>query len=496
MPCSRGSARHRSTPARSGAGLVLFGLAAASGCRGPSVQAPPPELLADVGPAVTALPPSSLEVPIEYDLSPVLAALERAVPRTFGDIEERLPIPGNSRVHVAFEAERSPFTVTLDGQTARITSTIRYRGRGWYDPPLAPEVSASCGTGDDRDDRPRAIITMSARIDLTDDWSLRARSRLDRIGAASQSPRDQCRVTVLRIDVTERVIDAARGLIARNTRIIDEAVAGIDLRSRFEAWWDILQSPIGLTDDVWLVINPLAVRKGKAGGDGTTLRAAVGLTAAPRIVVGPRPDAVAIPLPPLDTGQVGDGLHILMEGRIDYGTAGELLTRELRGRTIERAGRTLRVRSVAVSGVGAGRLALGVDFDGSARGTVWFVGSPQYDAAAGEIVVPDLDFDVASRDLLVRGAAWIAGRGGLVEFLRDRARIPVADGVREGERLLREGLNRSLSRDVHIDGEVLAVRPLDVYASRHALIVQAHAEALGRMEIRRADGAAAAPAVR
>ena len=81
------------------------------------------------------IPPSRLGVPVRYDLAPAIAWLEAAVPRRIGNIEERLAVPDNDRVHVAFALTRQPFRISLDGNTATVSSVVQYEGKGWYNPP-------------------------------------------------------------------------------------------------------------------------------------------------------------------------------------------------------------------------------------------------------------------------------------------------------------------------------------------------------------------------
>ncbi len=462
---------------------VLVVLAAACG-RGQRLDAPPPDVTDDLE-SPPPLPFSSLTVPITYDLTPIIEKLEDVVPRRFGDLERREPLPSNRRVSYAFLAERGPLNVELEDRTAKISTTIHYRGRGWYDPPVGPTVSASCGTGED--DPPRRVrVAMSATLDLTREWTLDSKSRVERVARASNAARDRCRITIARIDITDRLVGAARGVLRDNTDNIDQAIAGIDVRSKFEEWWNLLQSPIELTDSLWLLVNPTAVTRGATGGKGLMLSAAVGLTATPRIVIGSRPALLPLPLPPLDTGAVEEGLHILVEGVVDYEVASGLLRNELRGRVFEGAGQQIQIRDVQLSGIGGGRLALRVAFTGSTRGTVYFVGTPRFDPQTLQVSVPDLDFDVASEDVLVRGLAWLA-RDQAVSFLRERARFPVGDPVRLGHHYLTEGLNRNLSDDVRLDGEVIDVLPLDVHATRRVLLVRAHARATARLTVRDAD---------
>ena len=456
--------------------------ALAVGCnRSTKLEAPPPAVAPDTE-TPAGLPPSTLNVPISYDLTPIIEKLEQVVPRRFGDLDDREKLPSNNRVSYAFEAERDPFHVELEGNTAHLSSVIRYRGRGWYDPPIGPTVSASCGTGEN--DAPRRVaVALSADIDLTREWTLQSRSRVDRIAPVSRDARDRCRITVVRVDITERLVGAARDLLQKNTRNIDAAIAGLDVHSQFQEWWDVLQSPIELTDSVWLLLNPIAVRKGAAGGRGLLMRVGVGLSAAPRIVIGERPVVVPVPLPPLDTGNVGQGLHILVEGIVDYDVASEVLTEQLRGRVLAGAGQQIRIRGVELSGIGAGKLALRVEFDGSVRGSMYLVGTPRFDPETHQVHVPDLDFDVASEDLRVRGLAWL-GKERALAFLRERARFPIGDPIQLGQRYLVEGLNRNLSDDVRLSGEVISIVPLDVHATRRVLLLRAHAQATARLIVR------------
>jgi hypothetical protein len=320
-------------------------------------------------------------------------------------------------------------------------------------------------------------------MDVDSSWTLRSRSRLRRIAPASDARRDQCRITFVSIDITERVMDAVGSLIRDNTDEIDRAVASVDVRKTFEKLWTLLQTPIELTDSVWLVLQPVAVRKGEVSGEGLVVTVDVGLTAAPRIVVGRRPQSPTAPLPPLQVGTVDDAFHVLVEGVVQYDVANHLLSEQLVGRTFRKAGQHIRVADIELSGIGGGRLALQVSFDGSQRGRIFFVGTPHFDAAANQVSIPDLDVEVASAGILLTSLAWL-GRDDIVDFLRDRARFSVDDPIALGTKYLTEGLNRNLSDDVRLSGTVLDVRPLQVHATRSAIFIRARAEATASLTVR------------
>src|SRR5262245_29887107 len=79
-----------------------------------------------------------------------LHALEQTVPRRFGNITQRLPIPGSKRKSYAFQVEREPFSVAFASDTVVLASTFHYQGRAWYDPPIGPDINGECGTSGER----------------------------------------------------------------------------------------------------------------------------------------------------------------------------------------------------------------------------------------------------------------------------------------------------------------------------------------------------------
>src|SRR5262245_21027807 len=270
---------------------VVIGVAAAvllfSACdRNSKVIAPEPEVRPDVD-SMPSLPRSVIKAPLTYDLTPVVAALEAAVPKKFGNIAERKTHPTNKRVHYAFAAEREPFALKLDGDTVRMTAIISYSGRLWYNPPVLPEVSISCGVAGVK---PRARVEVVTPLRLTPDWKLSSHTAVRAVEPVSKTEADQCEMTAIKLDVTGRVIDSARKLLEKYTKVVDAKVASINLRAKFEQWWALIQKPIRLTDTVWLAINPIEVQVGKAGGSKQILQTGVRLTAEPRIIAGRKPE--------------------------------------------------------------------------------------------------------------------------------------------------------------------------------------------------------------
>jgi len=456
--------------------LGTLGLALV-GCREKKLAPSPPRAS---GPWVDTLPPvptSFIDVPVRYNLAPALAWLEAAVPRALGNLADRRPIPGKKRMHYAFELERQPFRVEIEGRTASVVASIRYQGRAWYDPPVLPEISASCGVGTVR---PRARVAVVSSVDLTEQWTLRPRTRALATPLTS-GKRDRCKVTAFRIDVTDRALGAAQAALQKQLSEFDRRVTRFDLRTEAQKVWDVLRTPLRLTDSLWLTINPSAVRIGLLKVHGDTLVTTVGLSANPRIVGGSRPPASERPMPPpQDSATQPPVLHLLTEARVPYDVASAILSKELEGTKIRVRDRVLIVRRLELSGVGDGRVAVGLAVTGPIDGILYAVGRPAFDTATAELFMPDLAYDIGTRSMLVGALSWLA-QGSIEEFLRTRVRIKMGRIIGQGTDLLERNLNRELVPGVELRATVHAGRVLGVRAAPDALLARGVASGAGEL---------------
>ncbi len=459
-----------------------------AGCdRHPEIDAPPPDTLGELSEEVLEIPPSIVESEIRYDLTPALAALEKAVPRTFGDIEQRLDVPSNGRMHVAFAAQRSPFTIVLDSQRVTVAGIVEFEGRGWYKPVIGPEVSAGCGTGEGVE-RPRARVRLETALRLKDSWALDAKTRVMRVVPYSSEARDKCTVTIFHIDVTDRVMRATREKLEQQVRTLDRALAQVQTRERFERWWRDISRPIKLTDSIYLTINPRKVQLGGVTIEGNEAVAHVRLEAAPRIRTGSRPNDFELftPLPPLQHGALtGEGMRASIQGEFGYDIASGLLRKTLIGRSLQWEKRVITIRDVTVTGIGGGKVAVGVRFGGAARGLIYLTGTPSYDNVDDQIRIPDLDYDLQTSSMLAKGFAYL-GDDQIRDALRQYARFPITGHLDRLRTLAVRGMNRELTKGVELVASLDPVEHVTVHATRAALVLHASARGNLRLDIDRA----------
>lgn len=450
-----------------------------------TLDAPEPAIAPETADSLPELPSSMLEAPVTYDLATAIDSIEAAVPRTYGDLDQRIQLARNRRVSFSFRLKRSPFRLNVTQQTVTISANIEYSGRIWYDPPIGPEIEVSCGT--DHELPRRARLTVESTGELSRQWGLRTRTHVVRLTALSDSARDRCRLSFLRLDVTDRVLETTRVLLEEKLAAFDETVARWPVRKRFEKIWGDLQKPVRLADSVYLTINPSEAQVGKIGAIGETAYANLRLVAAPRVMTGPRPTLEKVPLPDLRmANDVGRGARVLLDASFTYPVATAMLRKALVGRRLEHQGHRIRIRDVRLMGIGGGKVALRVQISGAVRGRLFFTGTPGYDPGTRQITVPDLDYDVGTAEILVRGYELLSDIQ-LRDFLRAKARLPDSAVVRKLSRLAEDGMNRKLpARGTRLSGRIHQARVIAVHATASDIRVRALADADLTLSIDRA----------
>jgi hypothetical protein len=308
---------------------------------------------------------------------------------------------------------------------------------------------------------------------------------LVQVAPASASEEDRCKVSVLHKDVTDAVVAAARRALIGRLRDIDRRVGAVDLTPRFANWWMLLKRPIRIADGVWLTLGPERLRLGQVTGTGRVITVQVGLDARPRIVTGAQPADDSTPLPPLARDTVADGFHVLLDGIVDYPTASRVMTAGLRGKAVEKRGRSVTVESVTVSPAPGGRLTLAVAFSGDASGTLRFIGAPRFDRQRHEVTIPDLDYDLRTDDPLLRTYSWLKSDD-LRSYFRQKARVPESVVLDRAKSLLLLWLNRQVGNAMTLSATVDSVSVRGLYVTPTAMIARAQASGHAAVAVKQA----------
>lgn len=467
--------------------FALFVLLSSAGCSRQKLEIPEAEVSVDDPPEPADTQPNSyVSAPIVFDYRPLIEQIEDRIPRVIGSIDKdkRKQVVESPKVWVAAELTRTPLVFDFKDNTVTVTTSFEYRANAWVKPLLVTQ-KVSCGMGKER---PRLNLSVSTSYDVTADWHLKTKSRLVKFDRPTKTERDQCEVSFLHIDVTEKIISAVTGVLEKELAKLDTTIGKVSIKKPVDELWDKLQRPISIAKgQLWFRIRPQEVALGPITATDSTLTARLDLQAKPRIRAGERPPDDTVPLPPLGrTKAVIDTVDVMMEGTLYYAAANKLLEKVVTGKSIGKGWRRVKIESIVARPAGQGRMLLGVTISGAADGTVYVVGTPHYDSVGKVITVPDLAFDVRSQGYLESAAGWLLN-GPLLDEVRQEARLPVEQLLDEVVQIVNKEINRPLAEGIYLRGAVSDARALQVRAVQRGVIVDA--KGLGRLwlEIEKKD---------
>ena len=234
-------------------------------------------------------PLSSINMPVRLSLDPLTEAAEMMLPHQAGNWRDWKDWHGIKSQYLAW---RGPLAISVSGDVLTVQAHIRYwiRARKKL---LGVNLKGSCGM----DEPPRqAVIGVQVRFGWNPDWTLHPQLRL-----LPTRFLDRCEMTIVDIDVTPLVekeflkqmkssLRAALGKLAPYVNVI---------RQQAERTWSILNEPINIGENDWLMLQPRMAALSQIRGQAKYLETHLAISLQPSLVTGARPAVIAAPLPPL-----------------------------------------------------------------------------------------------------------------------------------------------------------------------------------------------------
>ncbi len=420
----------------------------------------------DLGPStpVPPLPVSTISLPVTVDLRSLAAQVETAVPReqrASGDwtVVARNPV---GDFGIRYEAWREPLTMAMSGDQLNVEAHLFY----WLEAaqrvpkPLIGgsfwQTLASCGRGEP----PRAaVLALQTTLAWSPDWRL-----LPATVALPASYPNKCRITFLKIDVTDKVDEVfAKGMLTAS-QMADQAIATQgNLRPLAERVWRQLQEPVMLDSGVWLAMSPATAAAAPIAGQGMLATTSIMMTATPSVSFGARPAAPQRALPKLEQARPTTGFQVAVDGEISFDEATRQLARAFRGKRQKVGGREVTVEDIRVFGSGD-MAVLELHLSGDLDGTLYLAGRPVYDDASGALILSDLDYSLETGQMLARAADWLY-HGSFRETIAQQARMTLTRKLGEVRQRIERSLNRVLAPGATLVGKVGSVRPVGVYVT-------------------------------
>jgi len=254
---------------------------------------------------------------------------------------------------------------------------------------------------------------------------------------------------------------------------IDKAIKqNLSLRKYIQDIWVDLQKPIKLSDEynLWLKLNPQEISSTPIYSQNNKIKISLGIKSLVEFYMGDEPKTILNKgLPDYNLVKVLDNnFSINLMSDISYKSADSLAKKYLKGKTFTQDKKSVTVTDIKVYG-SDNKMVIGTSLKGSINGTIYFTGKPVYDTSNSSLKVIDLDFDLETRNALLKTANWLL-HNKMKRMIEQNLIFPIGDKLEESKKLInKEIANNQLSKNILLNGELSELNIDNVYLTPQSI---------------------------
>jgi len=422
-----------------------------------------------------SLPNSEINIPIQVNLKPVYTMAEKSVDTLF--TSPNYPdewLYEGCDVRYKYSFRRSPLQIKASGTVLdlgftgyyKIIGSTRVCVNGTAMSPWTPP----CRCGFNEPER-KVKVSFSNSVFVLPDYKVRLNFKRN-----EPEPLDKCEVCFWGTDITKQVIKGLKLELDAAKTNLDASYGMIDLRPKFLQVWDQLNKAYDLHGMGWLQINPRQFRLNNLFARNDSLLIFLGLTARPVI----RFEKSVTPpqsMPNMGSMAGYSGFSIFLDAVLNYDSLTNILNRQLAGKQFEfdkgPVKKTFIIDECRLYGSGSDKFIIRVKFSGTNSGTVYLIGKPVYDNSTQVIEIKDIDFDIRSKNALLKAADWLFNKRISSEIAK-QTRFELASYIDTARVNINRQLNREWVKGIRSYGLMNELRLIGIFPAKEALIIRSN----------------------
>lgn len=241
----------------------------------------------------------------------------------------------------------------------------------------------------------------------------------------------------------------ANSLIKTNKKLLEDTIddqikANLDIRESAKEAWSMMQDPI-LVDEqykVWLQLTPKSVAMTPLKVEKGHILSSIGIQSAAEVVIGEKPIVEKNPvLPPFTRPNSIPELFVInLSAEVPYFEAERVAKEELVGQTFkdDKGKRSITIKNITIFGQDED-IIIGAVVDGSAKGTIYFRGKPEYDPATATVEITNVDFDLKTKNVLLGSADWLF-KSTIIKKMTPYLKFPLQENLTDAKDMIQKEL--------------------------------------------------------
>ncbi len=443
--------------------LLLFVINILAGCKQTNITSEAPDKQADTRAFERKL--STINIPISFPIKQLEAKLNQELSGVLYKDDDlkgdnvKITISKTGNIGVNAENNKISFSIPL-----HIWALGNWE---WQACDICPKLSKSESTNFDMN------LSFQSQLALTENWQLKTTTTGD-YQWGNKKP--YLELGPLKIPL-ESIIDLALApQVDKLTARLDKEIQNkVNIKQYVQKAWVDMQQPILLDKNMnaWLAISPQAVSVTPLQTKNNELSMKIGVKSYIEMFTGAKPQAgTNTVLPKLVTdSRLQDDFQIGLVGEIPYEQATQMIKKEVIGKTynLDNNKYALQIMDLALSGSGE-KLLMQADINGKTAkgkkitGRIFIEGTPYYDAATQAIKVRDFDYNLKTKNVLLKSASWLINAGFLKQ-IEEKLTFPMKDHISNAQKMVQDGLSKNgrVSPNVLLKGNITNLSPEGIY---------------------------------
>jgi hypothetical protein len=408
---------------------------------------------------------SILNMPVEVDLTPYYSMVEKNVSSVFEGADN--PCEG---IRYSYQFLRSPFHISGNKDLLRFSFAAKYKIKACYcakclsDVCLLPTPNFSCGYSEPMR---KVDVGYFSKIKLLPNYRLSSQTKLEKF-----DPIDKCNISFMNIDVTDKLMKVMREELSKAGKSVDSQLSAYDLKPYLQDIWNKLFEAQAVGNYGYFNINPEAISMSDLSMTGSKLNLKLGLRCRPIFSTSFVP-VVAASLPNLSNPTNQSGFKVYTDLVLKYNDLSRLINEKLAGYTYKYKKKKLIVNSIHISGLSNSKLLLKLDFIGYRKGIIYLVGTPIFDVANNTISIPDLNFELKSRNVLLKSASWLLNEK-ITAKIKSSAVFDLNQMMQQYKGNINEQLNKQLTENVSMKGVIDSINVQSLLTSSESVFLRVY----------------------
>lgn len=302
-------------------------------------------------------------------------------------------------------------------------------------------------------------------LDIKSDWSVESRTEL--------MSYDWIRNMAVKTGIGSVDVKYIADIIIKRSRTtITEAIdqqlkTQFQIRKNLEDAWTTMQQPVSIPSSYgtwWVKLTPQSVEMTPFTTIGDILQANISVQSLAEVAAGATQPVFRANtfLPPFKLGnRQTDDFEVSLSTDIPIKEAEALAKSFAVGQVFEPAGKRIEVRDIQLFGQND-KIVVNTSFTGSYTGSLYLIGRPVFDPVKNTIYLADLDYDLQTKDFLLKSANWLFDKT-ILNKMKQACVFPLDENVKSFKDMMNAQIqNYKFNNNVSLKGSVEDIKVNDI----------------------------------